>query len=446
MSKFRTSGVCLPWSACKRVQPLPTLSYWQDSAPPFTGAVAGNVEGTVDVAIIGAGFTGLIAALELAKTGASVAVLEAGAVIGAASGRNGGHCNAGTAHDFGALAASHGLDKARQWYHAHVAAVDTVERIARDQGIDCDFIRCGRAKLAAKPQHFAKLEAAWRLLTDEVDQNVSLVPPDRIGEEIGSGPFHGALVQHSSAQLHVGKFGRGLASAVAKAGVQIWEQAPVTALSSSSAGHVLTTPRGSITAKQVLVATGGASAQPPFGWFRRRIVSVGSFIIATQPLAADLVAELFPTRRNYVTSRIVGNYFRLTADNRLIFGGRARFALSNPASDAKSGVVLEAAMARMFPALAGTRIDYCWGGVVDMTADRLPRAGEHDGLHYAMGYSGHGVQMAVHMGVAMAAVMGGNAAANPFADLAWPAIPGHLGKPWFLPMVGAWYRLQDALH
>ena len=196
----------------------------------------------------------------------------------------------------------------------------------------------------------------------------------------------------------------------------------------------------------VLVATGGASPHAPFSWFRRRIVSVGSFAIATEPLDARLVAQTFPTRRNYVTSRIIGNYFRLTPDNRLIFGGRARFALSNPSSDLKGAHILESTMHRIFPALSGARIDHIWGGTVDLTADRLPRAGEHDGLHYAMGYSGHGVQMATHLGECMARVMGGDAAANPFADLAWPAIPGHLGKPWFLPMVGAWYKLQDRLH
>jgi glycine/D-amino acid oxidase-like deaminating enzyme len=120
--------------------------------------------------------------------------------------------------------------------------------------------------------------------------------------------------------------------------------------------------------------------------------------------------------------------------------------MSNPRSDQKSGRILRATLAQMFPELARARIDYCWGGLVDMTADRLPRAGEHDGLFYSMGYSGHGVQMSVLMGQVMADVMAGRTDRNPWRVLAWPQIPGHFGKPWFLPVVGAYYRLQDILH
>lgn len=110
--------------------------------------------------------------------------------------------------------------------------------------------------------------------------------------------------------------------------------------------------------------------------------------------------------------------------------------MSDSVSDAKSGKVLQAAMLNMFPQLAHVKIDYCWGGLVDMTSDRLPRAGQHGGVFHSMGYSGHGVQMSVHMGQVMAEVMAGNAAANPWRELEWPAIPGHFGKPWFLPFVG----------
>lgn len=421
----------------------PALSLWQATAPGFASGMTGPVEGRYDVAIVGGGFTGLSAALSLAKGGARVALLEAGPVIGAASGRNGGQCNAGTAHDFGALAAAYGVGKAHRWYLAHCDAVDTVERLAREEGIGCDFRRAGRAKLAAKPEHFTKIEAAYKLLSSEVDPNVSLVDAAGLSSEIRADGFYGALIQHTSAQLHVGRFGIGLAHAAVRAGAHIWEQAAVTGIQRDGAQHRIETPRGTLTAAQVLIATGGASQQAPFGWFRRRIVTVGSFAIATAPLSDAMVDHLFPGRRNYVTSRIIGNYFRLTADNRLVFGGRARFALSNPASDLKGADILEKAMLRLFPDLAGTEIQHRWGGAIDLTQDRLPRAGEHDGLYYAMGYSGHGVQMATHMGGQMAKVMGGDMSANPFADLPWPAIPGHLGKPWFLPFVGAYYRVLD---
>ncbi|MFN3458618.1 MAG: NAD(P)/FAD-dependent oxidoreductase, partial [Novosphingobium sp.] len=263
-----------------------SLSYWQMSTPPFAGGERCRAEGECDVAVIGGGFTGLSAALELARGGASVVLFEAGRIAGAASGRNGGQCNAGTAHDFGALAAGHGIDLARKWYLAHVDAVDTVGRIAAREGIDCDFTRCGRAKLAAKPEHFAKLEAAHALLLKEVDPNVLLVGPGELSSEINAQGFHGALVQTTSAQLHPGKLGVGLGEAAVRAGARIWENAPVEGMERAGTAWKLSTPRGSVRARQVLVATGGNSPYAPFGWFRRRIVTVGSFVIATEPLPA----------------------------------------------------------------------------------------------------------------------------------------------------------------
>jgi glycine/D-amino acid oxidase-like deaminating enzyme len=420
-------------------------SYWLATAPEFGGAALGAVEGKADVAIIGGGFTGLSAALALARSGASVVVLEADKVIGQASGRNGGQCNAGTAQDFGALVARFGLETARLFYRAHCEAVDTVERLTREEAIDCDFRRCGRAKLAAKPQHFDKLARARDLLAEHVDPDVVLIPREQLGDEINANGFFGALVQTTSAQLHPGRFGIGLAEAAVRAGALVHEHACVQSLERSGKAWRLTTPKGQITAAQVLVATGGASAAAPFGWYRRRIVSVGSFVIATAPLEPQLIDRLMPQRRNFVTSKNIGNYFRLAADNRLIFGGRARFAISSPVSDLKSGHVLEQAMHRIFPALKGVTLDHVWGGMVDLTADRLPRAGQQDGLFYAMGYSGHGVQMATHMGQAMGRVMGGEASANPWATLEWPSVPGHFGKPWFLPLVGLWYKWQDII-
>jgi glycine/D-amino acid oxidase-like deaminating enzyme len=421
---------------------LKQVPYWQDTAAPFAGAAQGPVEGRVDVAVIGGGFTGLSAALALGQRGASVAVLEADRVAAAASGRNGGHVNNGTAVDVGGLAAKWGEAQAHALYHAYDDAVDTVERIVREQQITCDFRRCGKIKLAAKPTHYEGMARGFANL-QKADPDTELVPPERVRDEVGSDQFHGAILYKKSAQMHMGRFGAGLASAAVRHGARIFEVAPVTRLRRLPGGeHLVSTPRGTITAGQVLVAT-GASQRGPFFWFRRRMVPIGSFIIATAPLTPAQIDSIMPTRRNATTSLNIGNYFRIAPDNRLIWGGRARFALSSPTSDLKSGQVLEAGLRRTFPQLDGVGIDYCWGGIIDLTQDRLPRAGEHRGRFYAMGYSGHGVQMSVHMGQQMARVMGGEAGANPLGFMDWKAIPGHFGPPWFMPLVGAYYRWKD---
>jgi glycine/D-amino acid oxidase-like deaminating enzyme len=419
---------------------------WLDTAPSFTRGVEGPVSGRADVVVVGAGFTGVSAALALARRGASVTVLEAGRVIGEASGRNGGHCSSGVAHDFATLAARLGLDTARAFYQAYAAAVDTVETVVKQEAIDCDFMRNGKLKLASKPEHYDKLARSCDLLRREADPHVEMVPAADIRAEVGSGKFFGGMLQKTSGQMHVGKFGVGLAHAAVRHGARIAEQAPVTQLDRQSDGRFrVTSARGTIDAGQVLLATGNPRTGP-FSYLRRRMVSVGAFIIATEPLDAAVVQRLLPHRRNYVNSKNFVNYFRVTPDNRLVFGGRARFAVSNPRSDEKSGRILLATLEEFFPELRGVRIDYCWGGMVDMTADRLPRAGEDGGLYYATGYSGHGVQMSVHMGQVMADVMGGRPELNPWRGMDWPAIPGHFGSPWFLPFVGAYYRLQDWLH
>ena len=425
-------------------------SYWTDSAPAFVPEPH-ELPAKVDVAVVGGGFTGLSAALALAKRGAKVAVLEAGERVAAeASGRNGGHVNNGLAVDYAEVAAKFGADRARAWYRAYDDAVDTVERLVRDEAIDCDFLRHGKLKLATRPSQMAALErSAERLVGDGVDTDVEILEAARVRAEVQSERFHGGLLYKRSGQMHMGRFAQGLAAAAERNGAQIHTGTSVQRIERLGQGHAhrLHTASGTISAQQVLLATGATrhGGYGSFGWLRRRIVPIGSFIVVTEPLGAERAQALLAARRTYTTVANIHHYFRLTADHRLVFGGRARFAVSSPQSDAASGEILRAGLAETFPQLGPVRLDYCWGGLVDMTQDRLPHAGERNGLYYAMGYSGHGTQMSVHMGQRMAAVMAGDAEANPWRERHWPAIPGHFGPPWFLPAVGLYYTLKDRL-
>ncbi|MBY2910052.1 FAD-binding oxidoreductase [Rhizobium leguminosarum] len=420
------------------------LSYWHDTAPAFAGAEKGPVDGHYDVAVVGGGFTGLGAARQLAKAGAKVVVLEAETVGWGASGRNGGHLNNGLAHSYLAAKAELGKERAIALYKALDDSIDTIEALIEEESIDCSFRRTGKLKLASKPQHFQAIARNFEAVHAEVDPDTALLSADDLKQEIAA-PFHGAMLSKKSAMVHMGRYVVGLAEAAKRHGATIFESAAVTGHRQADRRHHLKTGRGSVTADAVLVAT-GAYTPSTFGYFRRRIIAVGSFIIATRPLIEAEIAATMPGNRTCVTSKNIGNYFRLSPDNRLIFGGRARFsATSDHGSDPKIAATLKASLAEIFPQLASVEIDYCWGGLVDITKDRFPRAGCHDGVWYAMGYSGHGAQLSTHLGMLIADAILGRPSRNPMKGLEWPAVPGHFGTPWFLPLVGMYYKMLDSV-
>jgi glycine/D-amino acid oxidase-like deaminating enzyme len=383
-----------------------------------------------------------VAALHLARRGAKVHLFEQHTVGFGASGRNGGMATTGMSIGIRPAVDKLGFDTAVRLYGAYAEAIDLIEKLVTEERIDCDFARTGKLILASKPAHYHGFEKTQELLNTRLGLDTQLVPKTELRREIGSDAFHGGMVESMSAGLHVGKYIRGLGETAERAGVTIHERAPVQSLTRIGSGHELQTPRGRIQADQVLLAT-GAYTRRPFHWHQVRIAPVGSFIIATEPLDPGVCDDLLPTRRMASDSKNLLNYFRITPDNRLLFGGRARFAMSNTQSDQKSGRLLKDAMVRTFPQLANARIDYCWGGLVDMSLDRLVHAGEHDGVYYAMGYAGHGVQMATYMGRQMAEYMSGVPEANIWRDFKFRRIPGHFGPPWFLPVAGAYYKLKD---
>lgn len=422
-------------------------SYWLDTATPSGDYTQTEIPKEVDVAVVGGGYTGLSAAYHAAKAGKSVALLEAREVMWGASGRNGGMATTGLAVGFRDAIKRYGEQRAIGYFREYNAAIDLIENLVAEHDLDVDYARTGKMTLAYKESHWAGLQQSAEALTRLVDQPVQLVDRANIRSEIGSDVYYGAMVDPLGAGMHVGKFGHELARLALEAGATIHERAEVTDLRRIGTGtmHDLTTPRGTVRAGKVIVGTSGYTGKP-FGWMQRRVIPVGSFIVVTEPLPQALVDELLPNRRMASDSKNFIYYFRITPDNRLLFGGRARFALSDPSQDRESGEILKKAMHDVFPQTRDARIDYMWGGLVDISMDQMVHAGQHDGLFYSLNYSGHGVQMANYMGKVMAEVVDGKPEANIWRDLKNPWIPGYFGNPWLhLRAGGAYFGLQDKL-
>ena len=417
--------------------------YWLDTAEPWGDYRRTPVPERADIAIIGAGFTGVSAALEAAKNGASVVVLDGQTVGWGASGRNGGMATTGLAVGLGTAIKRYGSGRAIEMFREYNRAIDAIEDLVKEHSIDCDFERSGKLTLAMSPSQLEGMRRTQAVLAKLADYDVTVLPKSEIHEEIGTDFYAGAMVDPLGAGVHVGKFVHGLAAAAVGAGATICENAHVTGLNTRPDGrHTVQTTRGQVLADRVLVATSGyTGALTP--WLQRRTIPVGSFIVVTEPLPTDTARRILPNRRQAADMKMLTYYFRLTPDNRLLFGGRARFALSSPDSDVKSAKILEKAVTTVFPYLGSVGIDYTWGGLVDLSMDRMVHAGERNGIHYSLGYSGHGVQMATYMGQQMARRMLGLSSRNEWEDLPYHAVPGHFGPPWFLPFIGAAAKVID---
>ncbi len=242
--------------------------------------------------------------------------------------------------------------------------------------------------------------------------------------------------------VHPAKYVRGLARAAERAGAQLHEKTPALAIERGATHWRVFTPRGPIGAQEILVATNGyTDAVAPA--LRRRIIPVGSYIIATEPLPVEVAAKILPQRRMTYDSKNFLAYFRLSADNRLLFGGRAEYKVSTPETTRRSVAILRRSMIEIFPELANVAIEYSWSGNVCFTPDFLPRIGRMNGLHYALAYAGHGVSLATYLGAQAADLISGTGGQTPFAELPFNSIPLYTGSPWFMPLGALWYKLLD---
>jgi glycine/D-amino acid oxidase-like deaminating enzyme len=422
--------------------------FWHDTTELPAVELSEDLPSKVDIAVIGGGIPGLSASLQLAKRGSNVAVLEAESIGWGASTRNGGMALTGLKVDAAVVEKKYGKDLARQLFDDSIASLNTVERIVHQEQIECDFARTGHLLLANKPAHYAAMQAELEWYTRQFGHPSRTVPKQELQSEIGSQVYYGGLVDETSAGLNPAQYVAGMATAAERAGAGLFAAAHVTGIERTSAGFKLITHRGKLLARQVLVTTGGytGAATPQL---RRRIIPIGSYIIATQPLAENLAHELIPHRRMVFDYRHFLNYFRLSRDNRMIFGGRAAFFPETSSTIRNSADILRKEMVYVFPQLKDIQVEYAWGGTLDFAFDQMPHAGELEGIYYALGFAGHGVALGTHLGMRMAdAIMDGTVKELPYSTYNFPTAPLGLynGKPWFLPLIGLWHRVLDWLY
>ena len=415
---------------------------WLDDAPaqPELGVAPSKA---ADVVVIGAGYTGLNAALQTARGGRSTIVLEAGSAGCGCSMRNGGQISTSIKPSVRNLARRFGLDKARAIRAEGIAALDWLEAFVAAEDIDCHFRRSGRFYAAHTPRHFEALvkDAGARQLEEGVECQV-VTKADQYSE-LRTDFYHGGLVQPTYAAIHPGKYYRGLLSAAVGAGAMVIPNCPALSIVSEGGGFRVKTPTQEITARNVIIATNGYTSELT-PWLRRRVIPIGSYVIATEPLPLDLVDRLFPSDRMVCDTRRVVYYYRTSPDRRrIIFGGRVAARETNPRISAPR---LHREMSRIFPELHSTRISHSWQGYVAYSFDELPHSGIHEGVHYAMGYCGSGVSMASYLGMRIGLrVLGSPGGRTALDDLPFPTRPAYTGSPWFLPPVVAWYRWRDEM-
>lgn len=427
---------------------LQQQNYWLTTTQFPTTDPSHPVPEVVDVAVIGAGFTGLSAARTLAKRGARVAVFESETIGWGASSRNGGMVLTGMKLGVNQLKSRYGPERTRQMYAASLASIDCVERTVKEEAIECDFSRCGHLEVACKQKHFDDYERQVEVIEVEFNHKLRVVPRSQLNDEIGSSIYFGGMVDETSAGCNPARYVAGLARAAIKAGAEVYEHARVNTIERDSRqgelGWKIVTPRGSVWAHEVFVGTSGytGSATPSL---QKKIIPIGSFIITTEVLPKALARELSPRNRMIYDSKNYLYYYRLTPDSRMLFGGRAAFFPENDQTVRRSADLLRRGMIEVYPQLRDALVEYVWGGTLDFAFDIMPHAGQMDGMYYAVGYAGHGVAMATYQGQKIAELMAGDQVENPFVGILFPGAPLGLynGKPWFLPLAGAWYKVLD---
>jgi len=414
--------------------------YWWDGAPrPQLPPV--TLPTRTDVLIVGSGYTGLSAALQTARGGRATLVLDAEEAGWGCSSRNGGQISTSIKPSFEELAAKYGGERAHAILKEGHNALAWIGDFIRNEAIDCQFERVGRFHAAHNSAQYELLAKRLAKQPAGLEVEAHMVPRAEQHGELGTDAYHGGAVFAQHAALDPARFHQGLLDRALAAGAAVIARCPATGIERDVAGFRVTTPQGVVAARNVIIATNGyTGALTP--WFRRRVIPIGSYIIATEPLSPALMGKLMPRARVVSDTRKLVYYYRPSPDRRrILFGGRVAYKETDPKVSAPR---LHAEMVRIFPELATARVSHSWVGFVAYTFDTMPHVGIQDGLHYAMGYCGSGASLASYFGMRMGQQLLGLKEGRTALDgLTFQTRPLYYGDPWFLAASIMYYRWRD---
>ena len=417
--------------------------YWWEQMP-LTTMDDTSLPDNVDIVIVGAGYTGLNAAIQTARGGRKTLVLDAENAGWGASTRNGGQVSTSVKPSYDELKKKHGSEVAYAILNEGCNSLQWTEEFIRSEGIDCNFKVVGRFHAAHNSSQYVKLGKAVDRRISGLETEAYMVPRAEQQAELGTDGYFGGVVFPKHASLHPARYHRGLLNKAMDAGATIISHCPVTDLSREKEGFLVKMPTGILKARQVLIATNGyTGGLTP--WHQRRIIPIGSYVIATEALAPEVMDRLMPKDRTVSDTRKVVYYYRPSPDrSRIIFGGRVSLGETNPRA---SGPLLHHSLSGIFPELTDVKISHSWMGFVAFTFDTLMHVGEDDGLFYSMGYCGSGVGMAGYLGMKVGQQMLGKKEGDTaFNHLKFQTRPLYKGNPWFLSPSVMYYKMRDSIN
>ena len=415
--------------------------YWWDAAP-LAESAGDALAPSYDVVIVGSGYTGLRAALTLARAGRSVAVFDKERPGHGASRRNAGFLGRTLKKSYVDLKAAKGADYASAIYRDLSMAYESTLAFIEEEGIDCHAVRCGRLVAATSAAHYAGLERELAGMKADLGLPYAMLPRARMREEMATDHYDGGAVIPDLGSLHPGLYHRGLMERALSAGTAILGNCEVTTIEKVDRGFRVTTADGQTRARDVVIATNGYTPKY-LSWHARRVIPFVGYMAATEPLPPELLRKQLPHRRTVIDSNLDIDFFRPAPNSsRLLFGGATANGLEDPAAIA---ALLHGRLARALPDLADVKLSHVWTGQCAGTFDMMPHIGRHDGIWYGMGYNFAGVPMGSFFGLKIAQkILGLPEGTTAFEAAGFPTLPLYRGSPWFLPIAMRYFAWKDA--